>query len=57
MAYFTCGSRSCRFTFVRTEEPDSCPDCGKSFIRDATEEEIAEYKENHRKPSDLESDH
>ncbi|GHU79644.1 hypothetical protein FACS1894191_2910 [Clostridia bacterium] len=44
MAIYTCGK--CLFTFERRGEVDSCPDCGHSNVRLATEEEITEYKRN-----------
>ncbi len=47
MAYFTCGNSECNFTFKRTVKPDSCPDCGKPFILDATNEEIEEFLKLH----------
>lgn len=33
----------CKFLFERISEPEQCPDCGKYAIREATEEEKAEY--------------
>ena len=35
---------NCRFTFERTGDTDACPDCGKPGIREASEEERAEYR-------------
>ena len=34
---------TCRFIFKRVGEPEQCPDCGKYNIREANEEEIAEF--------------
>ena len=36
----------CNFIFNRAGEVDACPDCGKPSIREATEEEKAEYQNN-----------
>ena len=44
MAHYTCCK--CFFTFERTEEPDSCPDCAHANVRAATGEEIAEFRGN-----------
>jgi rubrerythrin len=33
----------CRFVFERTGVAEACPDCGKPNIREASEEECAEY--------------
>lgn len=41
---YTCNS--CRFTFSRTGNVESCPDCGKLSIREATDKEKDEYKKN-----------
>jgi rRNA maturation endonuclease Nob1 len=37
---------SCRFVFERTGDTDDCPDCGRPDIREASEEECAEYRKN-----------
>ena len=55
---YTCSS--CRFTFSRVGDVESCPDCGKPFIREATDKEKAEYlryqeeQENNKKPNNKE---
>ena len=41
---YTCNH--CRFTFRRTGVVDTCPDCGKSAVREATEKEKDEYLKN-----------
>ena len=41
---YTCNH--CRFTFRRTGVVETCPDCGKPAVREATEREKAEYKKN-----------
>ena len=33
----------CHFTFSRVGEVDACPDCGKPFVREATDKEKDEY--------------
>ena len=38
---YTCNS--CRFTFSRVGEVQSCPDCGKPSIREATDKEKEDY--------------
>ncbi|MDL2218423.1 hypothetical protein LJC27_07160 [Christensenellaceae bacterium OttesenSCG-928-M15] len=35
---------NCHFVFERAGEIESCPDCGKPSIREATEEEVSEYR-------------
>jgi len=44
MTVYICGD--CRFSFERAGAVDGCPDCGRSFIREATREEILEYQKN-----------
>lgn len=44
MAIYVCGK--CRFCFERKGSIESCPDCAHTFILDATEDEILEYKRN-----------
>jgi hypothetical protein len=44
MAVYVCNK--CLFCFERAGAADSCPDCGKTGVRDATIEEIAEYERN-----------
>ena len=39
---YTCNE--CHFTFSRVGKIETCPDCGKPFIREATEKEKREYK-------------
>jgi len=34
---YTCNS--CRFTFSRVGDVDACPNCGKPFVRKATQKE------------------
>lgn len=34
---------ACHFMFKPVGDPEQCPDCGKSNIREANEEEIAEF--------------
>lgn len=53
---YTCSS--CRFTFSRVGEVESCPDCGKPFIREATDKEKDEYKkyQNEREKNDKTGD-
>ncbi len=34
---------NCHYLFLRTSE-DTCPDCGKTTIRSATDEEQEEYR-------------
>jgi len=41
---YTCNA--CHFTFYRVGEVESCPDCGKPALREATGEEQAVFKEN-----------
>ena len=41
---YTCNH--CLFTFNRTKNIETCPDCGKADIREATEKEKNEYKKN-----------
>jgi len=41
---YTCNR--CHFTFKRFGEPETCPDCGKLSVREATKKEIAEYIKN-----------
>ena len=38
---YTCSK--CHFTFSRVGEVDACPDCGKPFVREATDKEKDEY--------------
>jgi len=44
LAVYTCCK--CLFCFERTGEVEECPDCAKKSIRYATEDEIAEYRQN-----------
>ena len=41
---YTC--EKCRFTFRRSKEAETCPDCGKPAVREATEKEKDEYMKN-----------
>ena len=43
---YACDNEICRFIFERAGAVDSCPDCGKSAIREATEAEQEEYRKN-----------
>ena len=45
MAVYTCGK--CLFCFERKGEVEACPDCAHLFVREANEDEIAEYLQNH----------
>jgi uncharacterized Zn finger protein (UPF0148 family) len=36
----------CRFVFERVGPVESCPDCGKPVVREATDAEKAEYQKN-----------
>ena len=38
---YTCDK--CRFIFSRVGDVDTCPDCGKPFVREATKIEQDEY--------------
>ena len=55
---YTCSSS--RFTFSRVGEIETCPDCGKPFLREATAKEKAEYlkyqeeQENNKKTNNKE---
>ena len=42
---YTCSS--CRFTFSRVGEIENCPDCGKPYVREATDKEKDEYIKYH----------
>lgn len=48
MAVYVCCK--CLFCFERASNVDMCPDCANMNIRDATEEEIMEYRSNRGKP-------
>lgn len=41
MKYYICDA--CKFQFTRISEPERCPDCGKENVREANEEEIADF--------------
>jgi uncharacterized Zn finger protein (UPF0148 family) len=51
---YTCGN--CHFMFERTGEILSCPDCGRPDIRQASEEEQAEYIKTRPEPRRKERD-
>ena len=34
----------CLFLFESNDKPNQCPDCGKYAVREATPEEIEEYR-------------
>lgn len=34
---------ACRYQFEQKNQPDRCPDCGKEQVREANEQETAEY--------------
>lgn len=42
MAMYQCGN--CRFVFERSEDVESDPDCGRTYVVPATEEQAAAYK-------------
>ena len=44
MAVYTCGK--CHFIFERSGPVDTCPNCGKAYVLEATAEEIAQYRIN-----------
>lgn len=44
LAIYVCGK--CRFCFERKGSVEACPDCGHTFILDADEDEILEYRRN-----------
>ena len=44
MAVYICSQ--CLFCFERKGPINNCPDCGKPGIRDATEKEAAEFRQN-----------
>lgn len=33
----------CKYQFIKTEDTDRCPDCGKKSIREATAQEVEEF--------------
>ncbi len=41
-----CCCEKCRFVFESVRLLERCPDCGHGPVREATEEEIAEYAAN-----------
>ncbi len=43
---YTCST--CKYTFGRKMRPLTCPDCGSDTVRDATEAEREEYRQNQR---------
>ena len=44
----------CRFTFRWTGEIETCPDCGKPAVREATEKEKDEYRKNQAEYENIE---
>ena len=44
-----CCCDKCRFVFESIRLLDRCPDCGAESVRQATEEEAAEYAANREK--------
>ena len=50
MAFYTCDS--CLFSFERRGPVDSCPDCGRGNVREATVEEQAEVIRNRKELND-----
>jgi len=44
MTIYCCNH--CRFVFERVGKVESCPDCGKPAVREATDEEKDEYRKN-----------
>ena len=49
---YTCNH--CRFTFRWTGEIETCPDCGKPAVREATEKEKDEYRKNQAEYENIE---
>ena len=43
---YACDNKECRFIFERAGTVESCPDCGKPAVREATDAERAEYWKN-----------
>ena len=41
MKYYICDK--CKFQFMRADEPEHCPDCGKEAVRQADEKEKADF--------------
>ncbi|MDR1321474.1 MAG: SseB family protein [Gracilibacteraceae bacterium] len=50
---YTCDK--CRFIFERTGQVDSCPDCGKPSIREATPNEREEFRKKKAAPENTNS--
>ena len=46
LAVYVCTNRKCRFVFERTSTVDACEDCGSANIRNATDEEVREYRDS-----------
>ena len=44
MKIYIC--EKCKFSFERSGIVEECPDCGRSFVREATEDEAAEHQKN-----------
>lgn len=44
MSVWVC--KNCNYTFSRIQEPEQCPDCGKLYIVQATEEEEAAFQKS-----------
>lgn len=44
MAVYICNQ--CLFCFERTDALDKCPDCGRMCVREADNDEVAEYLRN-----------
>lgn len=41
MSFFIC--ENCKYTFIREEQPERCPDCGKLHVRMAKQMEILRH--------------
>ncbi len=39
-----CTCSRCLYTFSAASQPEQCPDCGKYAVREATAQEIGEYR-------------
>ena len=44
-----CTCEKCRFVFESIRPLDACPDCAKGPVREATNAEKTEYKDNRRR--------
>lgn len=46
--WYKCLNPNCGFVFSRVGECTQCPDCGKEFLKEASEEEIKPILENEK---------